>query len=102
MIVQNVAKMSTACLVGGFLKWYSAMISKQMMMENQIVLEQNPSNHAGFENESSHIHKFVSWCNAVAKMLHGIPMSAQIAKIQEIHKKRIKSGVKIKFDSGLM
>jgi hypothetical protein len=78
------------------------MMNMQIMIEHHMVLVLNPSSHAGFENERSQIHRLVNLSKAVAKMVHGIPMSAKIAKIHAIHKNKIKSGVKIKFDSGLM
>jgi hypothetical protein len=78
------------------------MIQKQMMIDSQMVEKQKPSNHSGFEKERSHIHRSVNLFKLVARIEQGMWSSAQMANRHDIHKKRIKSGVKIKFDSGLM
>jgi hypothetical protein len=77
-------------------------MQKQQKRECQSVDILNPKSQLGFENESSHIQSLVKNSKICAKKDDGIRKRAQIANKHDTHKKRIKSGVKIKFDKRLI
>lgn len=61
-----------------------------------------PISQLGFEKDKSHIHVLVNRFKIDTKKLQGRLSSAKIANKQDIHKKIINSGVKIKLEIKLM